>query len=104
MTTSAYGYNVFSLMNSFDDGTSSAAYQFYGNTWRRSRAAVTVGETTTTTKFYYDGKNVVAEYDGQGSLQATYVTPELDQNVSMTRAGSTYHYARDGVGSVYPCR
>ena len=95
-TTSTYGYNVFGLMNSFDDGTNTATYQFYGAGWARSRSVV----SGTTTKLYYDRDNVVAEYDGQGSVQATYVTPGLDQNVSVTRGGSTYQYVHDGLGSV----
>ena len=94
--TSTYGYNVFGLMDSFDDGTNTATCRYYGGTWQRSRTVV----NGTTTKFCYDGDDVVAECNGQGSVQATYVTPFLDQNVSMTRGGSTYHYVHDGLGSV----
>ena len=52
----------------------------------------------------YDGDNVVADIQG-GNIVASYVTPFLDQNVSMTiptgltNAG-TYYYSQDGLGSV----
>ena len=95
-TTFTYAYNVFGLMNGFDDGTNTATYQFYGSNWARSRSVV----NGTTTKFYYDGDDVVAEGSAAATVTATYVTPGLDQNVSMTRGGSTHHYLRDGVGSI----
>ena len=50
--------------------------------------------------FVYDGDNVVASYDSGGTLNATYVTPGLDANLSMTRGESTYYYMTDGLGSV----
>ena len=43
----------------------------------------------TVTKFIYDGANVVAEYDGSNTLQASYITPRLDQNLTIKRSGST---------------
>ena len=82
-TTSTYGYNVFGLMNTSDDGTITATYQFYGPNWARSRSVV----DGATTKFYYDGDNVVAEANAAATVTATYVTAGLDQNVSMTRGG-----------------
>ncbi len=35
-----------------------------------------------------------------GSLESRYVTPGLDENLSMTRGQDTYYYMRDGLGSV----
>ncbi len=67
----------------------------YDNNWRRM--TTTVGGTTTA--FFYDRADVVGEY-GSGAWQRTYVTPGLDQNVSITSGGSTYHYHQDGLGSV----
>ena len=51
-------------------------------------------------KFIYDGPNVVVEYDVNDSLLATYLTPGLDENLSMKRSGSTYYYHQDGLGSI----
>ena len=44
---------------------------------------------STTTKFVYDGANVVAEYNSENTLQASYITPGLDQNLTIKRSGST---------------
>jgi len=35
-----------------------------------------------------------------GTLDKQYVTPFLDQNLSMTTGGQTYYYSQDGLGSV----
>jgi len=43
---------------------------------------------------------VIADYDGDDVLVATYVTPGLDANLSVTRSGSTYYYLKDGLGSI----
>jgi RHS repeat-associated protein len=54
----------------------------------------------TVQKFIYDGANVVVEYDGNDSLLATYLTPGLDENLSMTRNSATYYYHSDALGSI----
>ena len=54
----------------------------------------------TVQKFIYDGPNVVVEYDGNDSLLATYLTPGLDQNLTMIRNSATYYYHSDGLGSI----
>jgi RHS repeat-associated protein len=51
------------------------------------------------TSFLYDGDNVLTDISG-GATSAFYVTPFLDQNLSMTKAGCTYYYSHDGLGSV----
>jgi RHS repeat-associated protein len=50
-------------------------------------------------QFLYDGDNVLADIAG-GATSAFYVTPFLDQNLSITTGGSTYYYSQDGLGSV----
>jgi uncharacterized protein RhaS with RHS repeats len=54
-----------------------------------------------TTNYVYDGDNVVADVNG-GAVSKLYVTPFLDQNLSMTDVGTgtTYYYSQDGLGSV----
>ena len=54
-------------------------------------------------RFLYAGDDVAADYAGTGSgttLSRLYVTPGLDQNLSLTENGVTYYYAQDGIGSV----
>jgi hypothetical protein len=64
------------------------------------RVQKTVGGATTT-KYYHDGLNTVAEYNGSDQLLRTYVTPGLDQNLSLTASGSTY-YVKDPLGFIGP--
>jgi len=49
----------------------------------------------------YDNDNVVADLQS-GAISKLYVTPFLDQNLSMTNVGSgnSYYYTQDGLGSV----
>ena len=63
------------------------------------RIEKTVGGSTTT-KYHHDALNVAAEYNGSNQLQRTYVTPGLDQNLSLTASGSTYYYLSDALGSI----
>jgi len=70
------------------NGTESFTYR--GAEWHRYSAN---GKT-----FLYDGDNVLA--DIAGGTDALYVTPFLDQNLSMTTAAGTYYYSQDGLGSV----
>jgi len=51
----------------------------------------------------YDGDNVVADLSDHGGalgVDRFYVTPFLDQNLSMTDASGTYWFSQDGLGSV----
>ena len=55
----------------------------------------------TVTKYLYDGDNVLADFGNDDALTAFYVTPGLDQNLSVTDAsGQTAYYTQDGLGSV----
>ncbi|MBI3572573.1 MAG: RHS repeat-associated core domain-containing protein [Candidatus Kerfeldbacteria bacterium] len=65
----------------------------------RRRISKTVNGVTT--QYLYDGMNIIKEYDGTGALLATYTHgPGIDEPLSMTRAGQTYYYHADGLGSV----
>ena len=86
------------LMTSYDGpGTANDATYAYDLADRRVQRVV---GGSTTTNYYHDGLNVVAEYNGSDQLQRTYVTPGLDANLSMTASGSTYYYLTDALGSV----
>ena len=73
-------------------GTESFSYR--GAEWHRYSAN---GKT-----FLYDGDNVAADVGTGGSVDAFYVTPFLDQNLSITSGATpaTYYYSQDGLGSV----
>jgi len=55
---------------------------------------------TTAEYFIFDGDNVLASYDSGGNLNASYLTPGLDANLSMTNSTDTYYYFADGLGSI----
>src|SRR3989339_320015 len=58
-------------------------------------------ETITTTEQYlYDGANIIADYNGSNVLQASYLTPFLDDNVLVVRGTDKFYYMKDGLGSV----
>ncbi len=91
-----YFWDEFNRLTRYDaPGANNDGTYLYDQSWRRM--TTTVGGTTTA--FFYDGADVIGEYGG-GAWQRTYVTPMLDQNVSITTGGSTYHYHQDGLGSV----
>ena len=63
------------------------------------------GATPELTTFLYDGNDVVSEFTGNsGVLSKTYVTPELDEHLSMAVHNGpdlgTYYYTQNGLGSV----
>jgi RHS repeat-associated protein len=69
-------------------------FAYRGAEWHRfSQATAAGGEY-----FLYDGDNVLA--DIASGVEAFYVTPFLDQNLSITTGGSTHYYSQDGLGSV----
>lgn len=82
-------------------------YSYFGISHKRrtiKRTPVGSGTPELTT-FLYDGDNIIAEFSGEDLvLSKTYVTPELDRNLSMTihtgPDAGTYYYSQDGLGSV----
>lgn len=51
--------------------------------------------------YFYDGLNIIQEFDQSGQTLAKYThTLTLDHPISMTRAGETYFYLYDQLGSV----
>jgi RHS repeat-associated protein len=94
----AYGYDFRNLMSDYDGpGANNDATYKYGASGLRVQKSVA---GSTTTKYYQDGLNTVAEYNGSNQLQRAYVTPGLDQNLSLTASGSTYYYLSDALGSI----
>ena len=96
-TVNAYTYDYEGYLATFDTtGTDNDATYTYDADKRRIAKVV----DSVTTKYFLDGANVIADYDVSDVLQATYLTPGLDANLSQTRSGSTYYYMRDGLGSI----
>ncbi len=58
-------------------------------------------ESGTTARYQYDGLDVVAEYNGSNTLQATYIFgPGIDEPLKVRRASTTAAFHTDGLGSV----
>jgi YD repeat-containing protein len=80
-----------------DSGTALVVEYRYDPFRRRIQKSVNDKITT----YVYDREDIVAEYDGAGVLQASYVHgPGIDESLQMKRGGVTYFYQRDGLGSI----
>ncbi len=94
-----YSWDDADRLTKFDNATGTdndAVYAYLpgsGMRYKRTQGA--------TVEYYiYDGDDVLGSYTAGGTLNARYVTPGLDDNLSETRGGSTYYYMQDGLGSV----
>lgn len=77
-----------------DGTTTSYQYDALGR-----RVAIT--EAGQTTRYIYDGDNIAYEYDGTGSLAASYVfLPGADQPLEMVRGSQRSYYIQDGNSNV----
>jgi RHS repeat-associated protein len=100
--TTSYGWDFENRLTSVtlpnSGGTVSFKYDPFG---RRIQKA----STAATTNYIYDGANIVAEYDGSGSLIARYAQGQgIDQPLAITKQGSTAYYNADGLGSITTLR
>ena len=71
-------------------------YCYLPGSWKRYKRV----QDSTVEYYVYDGPNVLASYDSDKNLTARFVTPGLDDNLSVTRGANTYYYAADGLGSI----
>jgi RHS repeat-associated protein len=54
-----------------------------------------------TKRCIYDGEDILLEYDGANVLQSRYTHgPGIDEPIAVTKAGSTFFYHQDGLGTV----
>ena len=53
-----------------------------------------------TTKYCYDGDQVIAEYDGDVLVRKFVYGPGIDEPVCMVTSTGTYYYHFDGLGSI----
>ena len=94
--TFTYAYDYENRLITANKTGTSAAYK-YDSFGRRIEK--TVGSAST--KFLYDGDQIIAEYDSSGNISAKYIFgPGIDEPISITKEGQTYYYHSDGLGSV----
>ena len=62
-----------------------------------------VGEMgAATIRYFHDGLNVAAEYDGSDQLLRTHVSSGLDRNLCLTASGSRDYYQAGALGGFKP--
>ncbi len=94
--TLTLGYDYEDSLASASKSGTSAAY-VYDALGRRIEKTV----NSAATKFFYDGDDIIAEYDAGGTLLRKYIHgPGIDEPIAMVAGGSTYYYLSDGLGSV----
>jgi RHS repeat-associated protein len=83
-----------------DTAVASYSYDYLG----RRISKTVYGSPDVTTKYCYDGDQVIAEYDGSDNLLRKYVYgPGIDEPICMidvTDSNAVYYYHLDGLGSV----
>ncbi len=68
---------------------------------RRIEKAVTIGGVTTTSRYIYDGPNIMAEYDASNAVVNKYThNLAIDDPLALQTGGQTYYYHKDAQGTV----
>jgi RHS repeat-associated protein len=94
VTSYTYDYENRLVSINYELSTMNYSYDPFGK-----RLSKTVDGVTT--YYLYDNEDIIAEFDSSGNLIASYVHGQgIDEPISMTRAGNTYYYTFDGLGSV----
>ena len=92
--TTIFAYDSENRLLSASANTSSYTYDPFGR-----RLSKTVGGVTT--RFLYDGEQLLAETDAAGAVQAKYVFGAgLDEPLRLERSGTFTYYHADGLGSI----
>jgi len=100
--------NRLTTVKEFAAGTSTPAFTStyrYDGLGRRiekvANASTGSAQAGQTTRYIYDGEDILLEYDGANVLQARYTHgPGIDEPIAVTKGGATFFYHQDGLGSV----
>ena len=103
-----YSYDYENRLVSATSALSAVQYQY--DAFGRLIERQTSGTSQSTNRMYYAGLpanssgagwQLVAEYDGAGTLQTKYVYgPGIDEPVRMQRGSTKYYFEQDGLGNV----
>ena len=94
-----YSYNSENRQIEVEKNTSTVGLYTYNALGNRVKKVA----GTVTEELYFDGADCVGELysvTGESPVTVNYVTPSLDENITMTRGSSDYYYTQDGLGSV----
>jgi RHS repeat-associated protein len=100
---SQYTYDAENRLTKVEDFVAGASTPAATSTYRydglgRRIEKVANGQTK---RYIYDGEDILLEYDGSNVLQARFTHgPGIDEPIAVTKAGSTFFYHQDGLGSV----
>ncbi len=101
--TKTFNYDAFNRMTSVVQGQSTLQSMTYGPDSKR----LSLTDASGTRKFFYDGNDVIQEYDSNWSTVTKEYThgPWIDEPLSMTdktarEAGDTYYLMKDRLGSI----
>ena len=90
----AYDYENRMVQAKAAADTVTFAYDAFGRRTKKSNSAGAVS-------YFYDGDQVIAEYDGSGNLLRKFVYGTgIDEPIVMDNGGNQYFYHFDGLGSV----
>jgi len=100
--------NRLTTVEEFAAGTSTPAFTStyrYDGLGRRiekvANASTGSAQAGQTTRYIYDGEDILLEYDGANVLQARYTHgPGIDEPLAVTKGGATFFYHQDGLGTV----
>ena len=92
---STLAFNKQSNLKSVTTGSSTETYSYDANLRRFARIA-----GSTTELYLYDGGNVVATLNGNGTTVDQYLYDAVDSPLRLTRAGARYFYEVDLAGNV----
>ena len=99
--TTLYEYDYANRLKklTMPDGTT-AEYK-YDALWRRTEKVITADSTTKTTRYLYDGFDMLAEYDETNTVRAKYLhNIGIDDPLAMETNGEGYYYHKDALGSI----
>ena len=100
---SQYTYDAENRLTKVEDFVAGNPTAFATSTYRydgigRRIEKVASGQTK---RYVYDGEDILLEYDGANVLQARHSHgPGIDEPIAVTKAGSTFFYHQDGLGTV----
>ena len=101
--TYRYYYDCENRLTDVNDQSDNSVASYKYDCLGRRIEKIVYGSPDTITRYSYDGDQIIAEYDGSGTLLKKYIYgPGIDEPIMMidVSSGERYYYHYDGLGSV----
>ena len=95
---SDYTYDAMNRLTEVADHGTQQTIATYAYDHQGRRTSKTTGGATT--RYHWDGNNLIAETNASGTVKATYTYDDVGNPVSMTRGGQPYFYQTNSHGDV----